>query len=193
MQGTQNSMPSLHPGGTRSFEQRHYGLQPHVYTERTAGAALKAAWFLQAAGRSIELQIVHHSTTRLLKVWTNRILAFDGVPALSVSGGEGPHVGPSARVVVAEAALLFVLRSVPAAGARVRAAAQQQSCSSSKIGKLQHDSSHHPGCSGVACYTCNAFNSVRMLRAWAVNTHSGEHRKWVVSAVTLPCTLHKLC
>jgi hypothetical protein len=100
---------------------------------RTASAALKSVWFLQAFRKAVEVQIVHHLVARMRNTKIAHVVAFDGIPALStVVSREGPHVGPIALVILAEAGLLLAFRGHPTAGARIGATAQQQRCGSSQ-------------------------------------------------------------
>jgi hypothetical protein len=94
----------------------------------TPSAALKPAWLLQALSHPVEFRVVCNGCCRAgLQRW-DCISAFDGLPALVGPSGEGPHVGAVAGVVMAEAELLVGVRSIPAAGARVRAAPQHKRC-----------------------------------------------------------------
>jgi hypothetical protein len=92
----------------------------------TACTALKPAWLLHALGRAIELCVVSNCGCRAGRQGWKSVSPLNGLLALAVSRGEGPHVRPSTGVVVAEAELLVGVRSVPAAGPRVCLAPQQQ-------------------------------------------------------------------
>jgi hypothetical protein len=105
----------------------HYSIP--VVSALTACAALEPAWLLQALGQAVELRVVGNCCCRAGRQCRNCVPALNGLPALLVPTGEGPHVGPNAGVVVAEALLLDGLIRVAAAGARVRAAPKQQCCS----------------------------------------------------------------
>jgi hypothetical protein len=95
----------------------------------TAIVATELGCLLQALGLAVELSVTCHRAWWAAPQGWNPILALDGLPALAVPSGKGPHVVPRAGEVVAEAVPLFRLRNVPAAGTRVRVVSQHQRCS----------------------------------------------------------------